>query len=266
MVNYQSELNFVLQFNLSRNGMIQEIKKEFDIIRMILGNRVNLNNDEDMIDRIVVMTLRKLLLENAHDSVLLNVCPDFKMPVLDGRTCNLGDKLVTVFPPYVCNDISTWISIDDWKNQNIAYYDKNVHDLPEAISVDTFQCILNRLKGNDKNVFNNLFHKETTVFESETMDVYLRNNPLDISANQTIFDLMKKAGYYSLTIYDFIKHISDKRGAHIDLGIAPLVKITNHSAAGGITPIQNFSLMLIYAAKKQIPELTDYWPEMVELP
>jgi len=69
MVNYQSELNFVLQFNLSRNGMIQEIKKEFDIIRMILGNRVNLNNDEDMIDRIVVMTLRKLLLENAHDSV-----------------------------------------------------------------------------------------------------------------------------------------------------------------------------------------------------
>lgn len=79
-----------------------------------------------------------------------------------------------------------------------------------------------------------------------------------------IFELMNKAGYYSLTIYDFIKHLSDKRGAHIDFGLAPLVKMMNDS--NSITPIQCFALQLIFAAKEQIPELANYWPELTELP
>ncbi len=72
-------------------------------------------------------------------------------------------------------------------------------------------------------------------------------------------------GYYKLTVYDFIKHLSDKRGAHIDQGIAPLVKIINGNKETKITPVQCFAVQLIYAAKKQIPELVDYWPEMPEL-
>ena len=75
---------------------------------------------------------------------------------------------------------------------------------------------------------------------------------------------MDKAGYYKLTVYDFIKHLSDKRGAHIDPGIALLVKLINGNKENDITPIQCFAVQLIYAAKKQIPELGDYWPQMPE--
>lgn len=77
-----------------------------------------------------------------------------------------------------------------------------------------------------------------------------------------IFELMKKAGYYDLTIFDFIKHLSDKRGAHIDPGIAPLIKNINGDKNRKITPIVSFAIQLIYAAKKQIPEMQDYWSEM----
>ena len=33
---YKTELNFVDEFNLSRNGMIKEIEQEFNIIRLCL--------------------------------------------------------------------------------------------------------------------------------------------------------------------------------------------------------------------------------------
>ena len=48
--------------------------------------------------------------------------------------------------------------------------------------------------------------------------------------------------------------------------MAPLIKIMNgKSKEQGITAVQNFALQLIYAAKKQIPEMIDYWPEMDEI-
>ena len=43
---YKTELNFVDEFNLSRNGMIKEIEQEFNIIRLCLfremGKRLNI--------------------------------------------------------------------------------------------------------------------------------------------------------------------------------------------------------------------------------
>lgn len=73
---------------------------------------------------------------------------------------------------------------------------------------------------------------------------------------------MKQVGYYDLTVYDFIKHLSDKRGAHIDPGLSPLIKVVSESKNTIFTPVVCFGLQLIYAAKKQIPELKDYWAEI----
>ena len=101
-------------------------------------------------------------------------------------------------------------------------------------------------------------------FKSEDNRVYMRKATCSESDNVIIFELMSKAGYYSLTVYDFIKHLSDKRGAHMDFGLAPLVKMMNDS--NNVTPVQCFALQLIFAAKLQIPELKDYWPELVLLP
>lgn len=266
MEKYKPELNFVTQFNLSRNGMILEIKEEFNILRLAFSQISELGDDYiEMLDRIMVMPLRKLLFENQHQSILLEVCPSFKMPKLDGFILNGDDKLTMVLPPYQNGNKKEWLEIEDWGKQLVAYFNKNEKDIPDVIWEDTYISIKNKLNKIDKNCMDSFYEFSVIDFKGEMANVYVRRQPRLESDDSTIFELMYKSGYYSLSIYDFIKHLSDKRGAHIDFGIAPLVKMMNDSNRN-VTPIQCFALQLIYAAKKQIPELADYWPEFTELP
>lgn len=264
---YKTELNFLTQFKLNRNGMILEIKEEFNIMRWAISQLSELDDvHKEMIDKIVVTSLRKLLFENQHTSILLEVCPNFRMPPLQGRVVDGTDKLKMILTPFDFVDDNLWIDVKTWSEQKMAYYEKGVDDLPYGIPIDTFQCAINQLKGIEKSELKNLFCLQTIKYENEDLEVYIRRNPEDDANNDRIFELLSKAGYYNLTVYDFIKHLSDKRGAHIDFAIAPLIKIMNgNSKEQVITAVQNFALQLIYAAKKQIPELIDYWPEMEEI-
>lgn len=95
----QIELNFIDEFELSRQGMIDEIKTEFDIIRFCVSNMTKYKiSAREMFDRIMIMPLRKLLCEK--NSVLLKVCPDFKMFPLDGQDTALNDGLHAVLLPF----------------------------------------------------------------------------------------------------------------------------------------------------------------------
>jgi hypothetical protein len=63
--------------------MIEEIEQEFNVIRLCLSELQELDKQYQVVlDRIIVMPLRKLLCEKS--SVLLKVCPGFKMPPLKG--------------------------------------------------------------------------------------------------------------------------------------------------------------------------------------
>ena len=57
---YETELNFVDQFELSRNGMVKEIKTEFDIVRYCLAEQ-NKSQEQyaPVFDRIIIMPIRK---------------------------------------------------------------------------------------------------------------------------------------------------------------------------------------------------------------
>ena len=218
-----------------------------------------------MLDCIAVMSLRKVLFENQHKTLILELCPDFKMPVISGIHFEGNDKLHLELAPYKFGKMESWISLEEWANQKIAYFDKDVSDIPEFIPDMTFQLILNKLKNKQGKIeFGQMFRKEKVEYKGEQIIGYKRNNPDDIASSHRIFELMKNAGYYDLTVYDFIKHLSDKRGAHIDMGISNLIKIINQDDQI-ITPIICFGLQLIYAAKMQIPELKDYWPEMSDI-
>ena len=83
--------------------------------------------------------------------------------------------------------------------------------------------------------------------------------------NQVIFDLLKKANYYDLSVYNFIKHLSDKRGAHIDIGHSPIISMVNQKDNNGFTLTMCFAVQLIWAVKNQVTELADYWPESDEI-
>ena len=65
-----------------------------------------------------------------------------------------------------------------------------------------------------------------------------------------------------MSIYNFIKHLSDKRGAHIDIGHGPVIELVNQKDKNDQNLILYFAIHLIWAAKNQIPEISDYWPEM----
>ena len=67
------------------------------------------------------------------------------------------------------------------------------------------------------------------------------------------------------TMYNFLKHLSDKRGAHIDIGHSPVVEMANAPITDVITPVLCIAIQTIWAVKHQVPELANYWPGM-EIP
>lgn len=260
MVCYTPELSFLFKAKLGRQGMIRELEMEFNIIRFAISySQHSYNGNMEMIDRILVMPLRKLLLESQNKSIVLLLCPSFSMPKVKGQHLIAEDGLNIELAPYEFSEQNQWIKLEDWAEQLVAWFDKNENDLPNAIPKETFDTILDKLKGEEKSIFKSFFYYDKIEYQNDVINVYIRNNPADINANKTIFTMMDKAGYYKLTVRDFIKHLSDKRGAHIDLVISPLIQMIDNTR---VTPIMCFALQLIYAAKKQIPELSNYWPEM----
>lgn len=265
---YKTELNFVEEFNLSRAGMLKEIETEFNIIRLCISQLNELDEQYiDITNRIVVMPLRKLLCEK--NSVLLKVCPDFKMPKLKGFEGKISDDQYVIRPPFITEQQSKWIGIDSWLEQQISWFDRSATDMTNTIPKYSFEYILKRLNDKNfrsyKNDFERLFYSRKGIYKGKECDVYSRVTPDDVEKNMYIFDVLNKIGYNSLSVYTFLKHLSDKRGAHLDVGHSALIQIINTADDLKLTPVHYFAIQMIYAAKKQIPELSNYWKEMPEL-
>ena len=265
---YKTELNFVEEFNLSRAGMLKEIETEFNIIRLCISQLNELDEQYiDITNRIIVMPLRKLLCEK--NSVLLKVCPDFKMPKLKGFEGKISDDQYVIRPPFITEQQSEWIGIDSWLEQQISWFDRSATDMTDTIPTYSFEYILKRLNDKNfrsyKNDFESLFYSRKGLYKGEVCDVYSRVAPDDVEKNTYIFDVLNKIGYNSLSVYTFLKHLSDKRGAHLDVGHSALIQIINTADDLKLTPVHYFAIQMIYAAKKQIPELSNYWKEMPDL-
>lgn len=65
----------------------------------------------------------------------------------------------------------------------------------------------------------------------------------------------------ALTVYDFIKHLADKRGAHLDTSASMFIEMINKPDHNQLNAIRCWALQLILAVKEQIPEFADYWSE-----
>lgn len=128
---YNVELNFIDEFKLSREGMIKEIVTEFDIIRLCLQEKNELDSHYvPMLDRILIMPLRKLLCEK--ESVLLHVCAEFKMPCLKGFSL-ITENQTIIRPPFKTESIEQWISVEQWLNQSISWFDRDVNNIAKFI-------------------------------------------------------------------------------------------------------------------------------------
>ena len=260
-MNYDPELNFAIEFNLSRAGMVKEIRTEFDILRICFTQLNELDSEySPCIERIIIMPLRKLLCE--RNSVLLQICPDFKMLPLHGPWIELDGNLNMIRPPLAFTKASSWIPLSDWLTTKVAYFNRTTEDLPAHIPTYVFELILNKLNKSEKGILQNLFELREIEMHGQKTSSYFKKTEEDTVANQEIYDLLKKANYYDLSIYNFIKHLSDKRGAHIDVGHGPVIELVNQKDNNGHNLILCFAIQLIWAVKNQIPELSDYWPEM----
>lgn len=263
-INMNPELSFVMEFNLGRKGMIKEIETEFDIIRLCLTQLDELGKEYlPMLDRILVMPLRKLLCE--QNSVLLKVAPDLKLSPLTGTEIELDNKMKMIRPNLTIATQDKWISVEQWLAQNIAWFDKTVSDLPDMIPEFVYENILNKLKKADKLIFEPLFEKKEVMYQGAMSIIHTRVDATDAQKNAIIFSMLKKIGYYDLNMYNFLKHLSDKRGAHIDIGHSPVVEMVNAPITDVITPVLCIAMQTIWAVKHQVPELANYWSGM-EIP
>lgn len=265
---YEVELNFVEEFNLSRNGKIKEIITEFNIIRLCLQETNELDKQYyPMLDRILVMPLRKLLCED--NSVLLSLCPDFRMPPLTGFPILVSENQTIIRPPFSVKPIDQWIQLKQWLEQNISWFDRDANMTANMIPKYSYDCILKKLNGRKfktlKPKFESMFYKKQIEYKGEVAEVYCKQNSTDESVNQEIYQILEMIGYNKLSLYDFLKHMSDKRGAHIDVGHSLVVEMVNAADSSGLTPVHYLAIQMIFAAKKQVQGLENYWPEMPDL-
>lgn len=257
----QIELNFIDEFELSRQGMIGEIKTEFDIIRFCVSNMAEYKiSVREMFDRIMIMPLRKLLCEK--NSVLLKVCPDFKMFPLGGQDTVLNDGLHAVLPPLGFVSQAEWLSMEDWKAQKVAYFDRSEADFTGWVPVRVYHAVCNALKGEEKKSFIGYMQQDDRTIDG---NVYQGYSIIDDNEKEKVYALMEKVGYNSLNLYDFVKHLSDKRGAHIDIESSILIPIFNKPDKVGFSLVEYLAIQMVVAAEKQIPELNDYWPESLKV-
>ena len=213
-----------------------------------------------MLDRILVMPLRKLLCE--QNSVLLKVAPNLKLSPLTGTEIELDNNMKMIRPNLSIASQDKWIPVDQWLAQNIAWFDKSVSDLPDMIPDFVYENILNKFKKADKSVFESLFETKEIMYQGALTKIHTRVDAADEAKNAIIYSLLKKIGYYDLNMYNFLKHLSDKRGAHIDVGHSPVIELVNAPITGGITPVLCIAVQTIWAVKQQVPELGNYWAGM----
>lgn len=260
MKSIEPELNFTDEFTLSRNGIAKEIEADFDTIRLCLDLRGRYPDKREVFNRIIAMPLRKLLCERTGDSALERLCPGFKMFPLDGHDSNLQNNLHVIRPPLGFQKESTWLPLEAWKKQIVAYFSRTENDFSGWLTSYAYNGIRNNLKGRDKTDFESYMQSEVALVGDEPCNGYgLKDNTPEGRART--YALMEKAGYNQLTIYDFIKHLADKKSAHIDQAVSILVSIVNKPGQGDFNLLECIGLQLIIAAKKQIPELNDYWPQ-----
>lgn len=258
--DYRPELNFITEYQLSRNGMVQELTTELNVLRFGLSNILEIDQDySDVIDRVILVPLRKLLCEK--QSVVIKLCPDFKMMPIKGKLIDLDDKLKLYITPFEFVKFNEWITVDDWVKQRIAYFDKQVTDFQRSIDETTFLQIVNRIKGKQEKIqFQNIYKKEIISYKGKDLVVYSLVDDNSKTVNSA-FTTLKQIGYYDLSVYDFIKHLADKRGAHLDTKASIFIEMINKPDPHQYNAIRCWALQFILAVKEQIPEFADYWPE-----
>ena len=174
------------------------------------------------------------------------------MPKLASHIYDTGDGLKFRMPFDL--DAET-IPVEDWKNQIMVWFDKKETDIPDQFTDDAFQAIkkaLHKVNNNVEVEFGSYFIPKAIDCKGEMITVY----EVKAGLKQRVYELISMTGFYKLTVYDFIKTIADKRGAHIDIAI-PLM-ITTFNDSKRMSAIEVFAIEMIMQAQKQIPELTDY--------
>lgn len=260
VLNY--EVNFLTEDNqLCGDNIYKNIKAEFDII-ILWQSMAKLFGYEarTVLDNYIALSLRKLLCDKG--SLLLEVCPDFKMPPLLGNEfrCSGEDgemRLVEINTNVTTAPQSEWITLDKWLNQKIAWVEKDVTSIPDAYSNRFYSLLVKKMSTNS---FTNLF--QCRIIENDK--IWCLKNPQ--SDKQKLYDMLKEKGYYDLTIRTFIKHIADKKGAHLDGGNSVWIKMSNQSSDSFTSAISAFATQMIYAATKQVEGLRDYFvvPPQIE--
>lgn len=262
MKEIMPELNFVDEFELSRNGKIDELKIEFDTIRMCLDEMKNYGDTyRKMFERIIIVSLRKLLCENKNP-ILLDICPNFKMIPLKGYDVELKDGMHIIRPPLAFSPVSEWVPLNIWRKQKVAYYSRTASDFCGWMTPITYNSISNLLKGDSKKQFKEMMESQyVSICESICAGYGIK----DMSDKEEVYQLMESVGYNELTIYRFIKHLADKQGAHLDEALSILIPTINQPSTKGFSLMQCIALQMIVACKQQIPELRTYWPEMPDV-
>ena len=250
------EVNFLTASPISRSDKIRTIESEFDFVQMCQKMIKPFGFEAKKgLDRFIALSLRKLLCD--EQSMLIQVCPNFKMPPLSGLLfdCpgeNNDMKLHSINPDIRIRPQNEWLPLKKWLDEKIAWIDKDVSDIPDVYTDRFFRMIVERI-GNQS--FAESFYREE-IEEQDNKSIIWKLK--DTHDKEKIYRILKTKGYYELTIRRMIKYIADKKGAHLDASHFLWVDMANSGKNINQSAVSVFATHMIYAATKQIKELKDY--------
>lgn len=81
----RGEVNFLTEMKMYRKEILDAIRNEFDFISFCQALIIPYGIEaKKKLDRFIALSMRKLLFDK-NNSLILNVCPEFKMPPLTGH-------------------------------------------------------------------------------------------------------------------------------------------------------------------------------------
>ena len=206
------QLNFINYLKKSNRGLEKALEESYQIIYVCIP----------LIPKVkalrkVIATQLRLLLVDRKNSLLYKIDNNITLPPLKNNYKKSLDDLYWIDLDDMFDDKVDEIPLQQWLEQNVYYFDRDINNLPKIFDDIFFTQIIDKFENGDKEFIKNCFKEKEIDIPNQgiTMHYLLKENLSD-KDKKKLLELLNSKGYNNLTIGNLIKLVADKEGAHLD--------------------------------------------------
>ena len=110
-----------------------------------------------------------------------------KLSPLTGTEIELDNKMKMIRPNLNVAPQEEWIPVEQWLEQNIAWFEKSALDLPDMIPDFVYESILKKFKKADKAVFESMFETQEVMYQGNISKIHTRVDAINANLKVSHF-------------------------------------------------------------------------------